>query len=177
MTRLEAERIAWIAGGIGLAGTAIGSIVAPATFPHAWLAASSRLHGASANPRADRGALGLRDPAAAGCGHAYVAAAAGGDPFVDSVAHALSLGRPGRGGAPRQQVLSEPAVLPRTGSRLPDRVARAGRADPTSGRKAHAHRARLVDPAGDYRHLCGDRHHNVARPTFCVQRLRLDRDS
>jgi len=39
MTRLEAERIAWIAGGVGLAGTAIGSIVAPATFPHAWLAA------------------------------------------------------------------------------------------------------------------------------------------
>ena len=39
MTRLEAERIAWIAGGAGLVGTAIESIVAPAAFPHAWLAA------------------------------------------------------------------------------------------------------------------------------------------
>ena len=39
MTRLKAERIAWIAGGAGLVGTAIGSIVAPAALPHAWLAA------------------------------------------------------------------------------------------------------------------------------------------
>jgi len=39
MTRRLAERAAWIAGGAGLAGTTVGSIVAPGTFPHAWLAA------------------------------------------------------------------------------------------------------------------------------------------
>jgi hypothetical protein len=39
MTRRQAERAAWMIGGAGLAGTAIGSIVAPTTFPHAWLAA------------------------------------------------------------------------------------------------------------------------------------------
>ena len=39
MTRLEAERIAWITGGTGLAGAAIGWLFAPAAFPHAWLAA------------------------------------------------------------------------------------------------------------------------------------------
>lgn len=39
MTRGQAERVAWIAGGAGLAGTAIGSIFAPAALPHAWLAA------------------------------------------------------------------------------------------------------------------------------------------
>ncbi len=39
MTRLEAERIAWIAGGAGLVGAAAGWLFAPAVFPHAWLAA------------------------------------------------------------------------------------------------------------------------------------------
>jgi hypothetical protein len=39
MTRRQAEHAAWIAGGAGLTGTAFGSIVAPVTFPHAWLAA------------------------------------------------------------------------------------------------------------------------------------------
>ena len=39
MTRHQAERMAWMAGGAGLVGAAIGWIVAPAAFPHAWLAA------------------------------------------------------------------------------------------------------------------------------------------
>ncbi len=39
MTRRRAERWAWIAAGAGLAGTAIGWVIAPAQFPHAWLAA------------------------------------------------------------------------------------------------------------------------------------------
>ncbi|MDQ6870018.1 MAG: hypothetical protein M3178_17295 [Pseudomonadota bacterium] len=39
MTRLDAERIAWIAGSAGLAGAAAGWLLAPAAFPHAWLAA------------------------------------------------------------------------------------------------------------------------------------------
>jgi hypothetical protein len=39
MTRSQGERAAWTAGGAGLAGAAIGWIVAPAAFPHAWLAA------------------------------------------------------------------------------------------------------------------------------------------
>ena len=39
MTRRDVERGAWIAGGIGLLGSAIGWIVAPGHFPHAWLAA------------------------------------------------------------------------------------------------------------------------------------------
>jgi hypothetical protein len=39
MTRPQAERVAWMAGGIGLFGVIVDSIIAPATFPHAWLAA------------------------------------------------------------------------------------------------------------------------------------------
>lgn len=39
MTRPQAEYAAWLVGGIGLFGLVIGSIVAPAAFPHAWLAA------------------------------------------------------------------------------------------------------------------------------------------
>lgn len=39
MTRRRAERWAWIAGGAGLVGAAIAWIIAPAQFPHAWLAA------------------------------------------------------------------------------------------------------------------------------------------
>lgn len=39
MTRSQAVRASWIAGSTGLAGTAIASILAPAAFPHAWLAA------------------------------------------------------------------------------------------------------------------------------------------
>ena len=39
MTRRHAERTAWAAGGVGLIGAAIGWIIAPAEFPHAWLAA------------------------------------------------------------------------------------------------------------------------------------------
>jgi hypothetical protein len=39
MTRRQAERLAWAVGGVGLAGTIIGWIFSPATFPHAWLAA------------------------------------------------------------------------------------------------------------------------------------------
>ena len=39
MTRLQAERAAWMAGGVGLIGVIVGSVLAPATFPHAWLAA------------------------------------------------------------------------------------------------------------------------------------------
>jgi hypothetical protein len=39
MTRDRAERGAWIIAGIGVLGSAIGWIVAPAQFPHAWLAA------------------------------------------------------------------------------------------------------------------------------------------
>ena len=39
MTRPNAEHAAWAAGGIGLTGVVVGSIVAPAAFPHAWLAA------------------------------------------------------------------------------------------------------------------------------------------
>lgn len=41
MTRRQAEHAAWVAGGIGLIGVVVGSIVAHATFPHAWLAAVS----------------------------------------------------------------------------------------------------------------------------------------
>lgn len=39
MTRLQAERAAWIIGGIGMIGAAVGWVIAPAEFPHAWLAA------------------------------------------------------------------------------------------------------------------------------------------
>jgi hypothetical protein len=39
MTRDQAERVAWVAGIIGLVGVAIGAVLAPAAFPHAWLAA------------------------------------------------------------------------------------------------------------------------------------------
>jgi hypothetical protein len=39
MTRGHVERAAWGAGGLGLIGAAIGSVVAPVAFPHAWLAA------------------------------------------------------------------------------------------------------------------------------------------
>lgn len=39
MTRRRAEWIAWIIGGFGLIGSTAGSILAPAAFPHAWLAA------------------------------------------------------------------------------------------------------------------------------------------
>jgi hypothetical protein len=39
MTRERAEQSAWIIGGGGLLGSVIGWIVAPAQFPHAWLAA------------------------------------------------------------------------------------------------------------------------------------------
>jgi hypothetical protein len=41
MTRPQAERIAWTVGGAGLVGVAVGLLVAPAPFPHAWLAALS----------------------------------------------------------------------------------------------------------------------------------------
>ncbi len=39
MTRRRAERMAWMVGVTGLLGTAIGWLLAPAAFPHAWLAA------------------------------------------------------------------------------------------------------------------------------------------
>ncbi len=39
MTRVDRERVAWIVGGIGVLGSAVGWIIAPAQFPHAWLAA------------------------------------------------------------------------------------------------------------------------------------------
>ena len=39
MTRIRAERGAWIIGGAGVVGSAIGWIMAPTQFPHAWLAA------------------------------------------------------------------------------------------------------------------------------------------
>jgi len=39
MTRRQAERVAWVVGGVGLAGTVVGWIFFPAAFPHAWLAA------------------------------------------------------------------------------------------------------------------------------------------
>lgn len=39
MTWDRAERLAWIIGGVGGVGSAIGWIVAPAQFPYAWLAA------------------------------------------------------------------------------------------------------------------------------------------
>jgi hypothetical protein len=39
MTRRDIERGCWIAGAVGVVGSAIGWIVAPTAFPHAWLAA------------------------------------------------------------------------------------------------------------------------------------------
>lgn len=39
MTRDQAQRTAWIVGSASLVGAAIGWIVTPVTFPHAWLAA------------------------------------------------------------------------------------------------------------------------------------------
>ena len=39
MTRVRIEEGAWVIGGVGFIGSAIGWIVAPAQFPHAWLAA------------------------------------------------------------------------------------------------------------------------------------------
>lgn len=39
MTRDQTQRAAWIMGGAGLVGAVIGWIVAPVSFPHAWLAA------------------------------------------------------------------------------------------------------------------------------------------
>ena len=43
MTRRQAERWVWVAAGVGLAGAAIGWIVAPTEFPHAWLAAGKSI--------------------------------------------------------------------------------------------------------------------------------------
>ncbi|MGO4843080.1 hypothetical protein AB4144_63490, partial [Rhizobiaceae sp. 2RAB30] len=31
--------MAWVTGGLGLLGIAVGAVLAPAAFPHAWLAA------------------------------------------------------------------------------------------------------------------------------------------
>jgi hypothetical protein len=39
MTRRQAERTAWIAGGLGIAGAIVGWIFVPEIFAHAWLAA------------------------------------------------------------------------------------------------------------------------------------------
>lgn len=39
MTRGRAEAVAWLCGGVGLLGAALGWFLAPATFPQAWLAA------------------------------------------------------------------------------------------------------------------------------------------
>src|SRR5580698_10433825 len=39
MTRLTARRLAWMLGGVGLVGTALGFGTEPSQFPHAWLAA------------------------------------------------------------------------------------------------------------------------------------------
>ena len=39
MNRPQAERTAWLTGGGGLIGIAVATIIAPPTFPHAWLAA------------------------------------------------------------------------------------------------------------------------------------------
>lgn len=39
MTRERAAQIAWIAGGVGMIGSAVGWMLAPTAFPHAWLAA------------------------------------------------------------------------------------------------------------------------------------------
>jgi hypothetical protein len=39
MTRRDVGRGCWIAGAVGVLGVAIGWIIAPASFPHAWLAA------------------------------------------------------------------------------------------------------------------------------------------
>ena len=39
MTNLRAERSAWLVGGLGLLGSVVGWRLAPALFPHAWLAA------------------------------------------------------------------------------------------------------------------------------------------
>jgi hypothetical protein len=39
MTAQRAERSAWVAGGVGLLGSAVVWVVSPAVFPHAWLAA------------------------------------------------------------------------------------------------------------------------------------------
>jgi len=39
MTRRDTERGCWIAGAVGVIGAAIGWIIAPELFPHAWLAA------------------------------------------------------------------------------------------------------------------------------------------
>jgi hypothetical protein len=39
MTAQRAERSAWVAGGVGLIGSAVVWVVSPAVFPHAWLAA------------------------------------------------------------------------------------------------------------------------------------------
>ena len=39
MNRRQGKLIALCAGGVGLAGAATGWILAPAAFPHAWLAA------------------------------------------------------------------------------------------------------------------------------------------
>jgi len=39
MTRREAERLAWVVGGVGFVATVVGWVVAPSAFPHAWLAA------------------------------------------------------------------------------------------------------------------------------------------
>jgi hypothetical protein len=39
MTSVSAERSAWLVGGLGFLGSVVGWVVAPAVFPHAWLAA------------------------------------------------------------------------------------------------------------------------------------------
>jgi hypothetical protein len=39
MIAVRAERTAWLMGGLGLLGSVVGWILAPALFPHAWLAA------------------------------------------------------------------------------------------------------------------------------------------
>ena len=124
MTRPQAERAAWMAGGIGLIGVIVGSIVAPATFPHAWLAALTAWLGW---PLGCMGLLLIHALTGGRWGYAIRPQLVAGmstlllllpaiDSFVDCAAHALSVGAPGRGGASRQPVLPEPAVLPRTGN-------------------------------------------------------------
>jgi hypothetical protein len=145
MTRHQAERAAWMAGVTGLLGAAIGWLFALAAFPHAWLAALTAWLGWPVGCMAlllihaltsGRWGYAVRPQLVAGMRTLLLLPPAV-IPLLTVLRTLLSLGTPGRGGASRQPVLPEPAVLPRTGSRLPDGVARAGRADPTSASPGH----------------------------------------
>ena len=190
MTRRRAERLAWIVGGVGLVATVVGWIVAPSAFPHAWLAAVTVWMGW---PLGCMGLLlihaltggrwGVGDPAAARCRHGHAAAAASGlDPVDDHACPRFIRGRERMRHciwtigfiSTCRSSLGRGIVYLIVWFGLAGLILRALR-QTGAGSSAGANRAGRADPAGDHRHLCGDRHDDVARSALRLQRLRSDR--